>query len=231
MSTWCILLGSPQTRSLMSWAVSEVHCDCVTSFMFPMFYTSYTASTRRRCWGCSRAVCWGAKCSRTQNNKNKPFIGANTRGKQKTLQRRKNTDQKLKTPIFHGSGFYYGCLNLDLETLYLEVPSTPLHTPFNTPPHLPFPPSFRPELSYAWIGHRWFRCSLCLLLVWRPHGLPITPWGNMEYCRKSHRAHTNASLYRIDLICTSITEPGIDGLPFWSQFDWGLMSADAASRV
>lgn len=240
MSTWCILLGSPQTRSLMSWVVSEVHCDCVTSFM--------TASLT--CFPCSiphiQLQPDGSAEVVTERYVEEPnaaiprttktsLLLAHTQGKSRRLSSGgKTLIKNSKSQFFMGVGSTMGVWKPGLGDSLLGSTLKPhrvLHTPFNTPPHLPFPPSFRPGLSYAWIGHPWFRCSLCLLLVWRPHWLPITPWGNMEYCMKSHRAHTNASLYSIDLICTCITEPGIDGLLFWSQSDWGLMSADAASRV
>lgn len=118
----------------MSWVVSEVHRDCVTSFM--------TASLK--CFPCSiphiqlqpdgRRLYW-----RTHNN---PFIGADTREKQKTLQWRKNTDQKLKAQILHGSGFYCGCLKTWTWRLFTwKYPHASLsftHTlQHSTPPALP----------------------------------------------------------------------------------------------
>lgn len=132
----------------MSWVVSEVHGDCVTSFM--------TASLK--CFPCSiphiqlqpdgsakvvaQRYVEEPNAAKPRTTKTSPLL-VQTQGKSRRLSRGiKNTDQKLQIQILHGSGFYCGCLKTWSWRLfawkYLHTSLSFTHTlQHSTPPALP----------------------------------------------------------------------------------------------
>lgn len=167
MSTWCILLGSPQTRSLMSWVVSEVHRDCVMSFTtaslkcFPCSIPhiqlqpdrSAEVVTERYVEEPNAAIPRTTKTSLLLAHTQQPLYWCIQKGKaedspveEKHWSNTQNPNSSWEWVLLRVSEN----LDLELETLHLEVPS--YLTEFYTHPSTLHPTC--PSLHHLDLGSR-----------------------------------------------------------------------------